>query len=184
MPGLTCSARSIDAGGIQDDIRVFRLPASGQEVRYRLRQSRRARHMRIEIRPHTGLTVVVPQFVPEKRAELFLKQKEQWILKHLKDVAPDPQKKKELGEGSVIPYKGVSYTIAIRPHSRAYFSVQLKNRRFEIQVPPNEPVPVPQILESWFRWQAKSQISQLVQSLARRFGLKPGRIFIRDQKTR
>ncbi len=185
MSGLKRTAHSIEAcTRMREDTRVFRLPASGQEVRYHLRKSRRARHMRMEIRPHNGLTVVLPHFVPEKQAETFLAEKERWILKHLNTAAPPVSEQTSLGEGSLVPYKGVPHRIVLRPYSRAYFSVQLNNHTFEIQTPENEEAPVSQILESWFRWQAKSQIPQLVRSLARQFGLKPGRISIRDQKTR
>ncbi len=172
-------AREID--GID---KSFRLPKTGQKVHYRLRVSRRARHLRLEISPNQGLTVILPHRAPGSEVERLLAQKEDWILKHLKKIGTSPPRKITLKDGSTIPYKGIPHKVVLRPHTRSFFSVQLQSRTLLIQVPPVEQAPVNAVLESWFRWQAKIQIEQLVRQLARRYNLRPGRISIRDQKTR
>ncbi len=167
-----------------EEIRTFRLPHSGRTLRYRLRKSSRARYARLEIRPESGLRVILPRFYPLKKAEELLVRKEAWILKHLTQIRNKPKTTPPLQEGSVVSYKGIPHTLTLRRHGKSYFAVQLKGRTIEIRAPQTETVPFAEILESWFRWQAKIQIEQLARQLAGRFKLSFGRVTIRDQKTR
>lgn len=65
--------------------RALSLP-SGQ-IRYRLKVSRRARTMRLNVSAASGLVVTVPWFMEKSRFENFLLQKAVWILRKLKLAA-------------------------------------------------------------------------------------------------
>ena len=59
---------------------------SGQTIAYTIRHSTRARHLRMVIDPDDGLIVTVPNPWFERFVEKFLRQKANWILRHLARV--------------------------------------------------------------------------------------------------
>jgi len=76
---------------------------NGQTVIYTLRQSRRARHVRMTVDPDEGLVVVVPNLWFERFVEKFLQQKSSWILKHLTRM------KKQMDGKTVIRHSKTDY---------------------------------------------------------------------------
>lgn len=51
----------------------------GEEIRYELRVSRRARRMRIAVLRSGEVVATVPRFLNRRHAERFMKEKESWI---------------------------------------------------------------------------------------------------------
>ena len=56
------------------------------EFTYQIRRSMKAKYLRLQINPLTGLEVVIPRGCKPKEAEEFIYKKKDWILKHLKDI--------------------------------------------------------------------------------------------------
>src|SRR5512143_2924878 len=67
-------------------ISYARLYINNDELTYRIRHSRKARYLRLQINPSTGLEVVIPRGFKIEEAQRFVYKKRKWILKHLKAI--------------------------------------------------------------------------------------------------
>jgi len=92
----------------------------GQTISCIVKRSSRAKHVRLEVRGETGLTVVIPSSYDVEQLPDLLREKRRWILGNLarhSKVQPFSAEK-ELRSGDSIPYLGrhlkvvepVSYT--------------------------------------------------------------------------
>ncbi len=158
------------------------LPASKMRLSFELQVSRRARQLRLEIHPGSGLRVVLPRNVPAQEAYDLIVEKENWILKHLKKQQLLSQKK--LSAGDSVLYKGESIKIRALSVSEKTATIRLRESFFEIHLPQDGNLPLNEVLATWFRWQAKSQIVVETRRVAEKLGVEINRISIRDQKTR
>lgn len=59
----------------------------GTEISYAVRQSPRARLVRIDINRSGEVIITVPRRLPEIAGEKFLRQKSRWLLRHLKEIS-------------------------------------------------------------------------------------------------
>ncbi|MDP2952956.1 MAG: DUF45 domain-containing protein, partial [Chloroflexota bacterium] len=55
----------------------------GQTISYTIKRSPRARYIRLEVRPETGLTIVIPRSCQVDQVPELLKRKSRWILSKL-----------------------------------------------------------------------------------------------------
>lgn len=67
---------------------------AGQTIDYTLRESRRARYLRLSVTMDRGLIVTRPRMVPEFFVEQFLRAKTSWILKYLDKIKSVPKKER------------------------------------------------------------------------------------------
>jgi len=157
---------------------------SGRTVPYTLKRSFRARNLRIEIRPETGLTVVLPAGYNPGDIEYFLKKKSRWILKHLDDCAAlnSSDCPAELHTGDSVPYLGRMLEITVHAgESHPY--VEMYESRLFINTGRNGDNPQ-QLLDDWYKRRAYAVLPSLVAGLSSKMNLPFNRLFIRGQKTR
>src|SRR3990172_4996896 len=80
----------------------------GQTIPYTIKRSPRARYVRLEVKPESGLIVVIPRHFKSDGISDLLSRKQRWILKTLarcrrvRRVASD----KPLSAGGTVPYLG------------------------------------------------------------------------------
>src|SRR4030043_236481 len=81
---------------------------NGQTITYTVKRSLRAKRVRLEVRPQTGLTVVVPRSYNIGQLTGLLKSKERWISRNLARFShfQSLPAKKELRSGDTVPYLG------------------------------------------------------------------------------
>jgi len=80
----------------------------GQRIEYLLKQSPRIRGYRLEVRPDSGLSVIVPRKYDSHYVSNLLKKKSRWILRHMPGFKPVqmPLFKKEVDQGDRLLYMG------------------------------------------------------------------------------
>ncbi len=62
---------------------IGKIQIGNKEVEYELKVNARARSIRLVVHPEKGLQVTIPKRVSRERAERFVLEKSEWILKHL-----------------------------------------------------------------------------------------------------
>ncbi len=155
----------------------------GQAVHFTLKRSLRARHARLEIRPESGLTVVVPARYGADRIQSFLIEKQRWIVDKIsryqvvQTAPPAP-----LRAGDSLPYLGRNMKIETRESGREAGKVSLDQESLVVCLAPGD-TELHSCLEMWYREQAKNKIEPMVDDFSRRMALRYGRITLKGQKT-
>ena len=130
----------------------------------RVRESRRARTLRLSVGPRRPLELVVPRHVRDSEVDSFLASKRDWITKKL----------------------ALMQQIAERPP-------RLGLERAGIVWAGGEPLPLasldgrvtdPAALDRWYRREARGHIAEVAEREAARLGLEYAALAIRDQRTR
>lgn len=157
----------------------------GRPIGYRLKQSQRARGIRLEIRRETGLTVVVPRKYTRQQVQDILIQKARWIIKHLPTDKPVqmPLFTQAPGQGDRLFFMGKPIEIAVTPGESAASSAVLHGNKLLISTGAKNG-DIPGILEEWYRQQAAVIFKQKADHVQEIMGVRYNTIFIRGQKTR
>lgn len=130
--------------------------------------------LRVE-RNGEGVVVTLPEGVTEKNGHRFAKTKTGWISARLAALAPAVP----FEEGAIVPFLGLDHRIVFTPgRGRPVF-----REAGEIRVC-GRPEHLPRRLTEWFRRQAKEALSPRCAAKAGRLGCAPGRISVRDTRSR
>lgn len=157
----------------------------GQKVSYLLKQSPRIRGIRLEIRPDSGLAVIVPRKYSNEYLSKLLVQKSKWILRHLPGFKPVqmPLFRKEVDRGDKIPFMGRQIQIVqIQAHGKKP-SVFLKDTKLIMEFNMAR-YDMAILLEDWYRMQAKVIFTGKADIFKQKIGVKYRGILIRGQRTR
>ncbi|MBI5670562.1 MAG: M48 family metallopeptidase [Chloroflexi bacterium] len=157
----------------------------GQQVSYTVRESPRARTLRLKISPRAGLEVILPAGATGRDVEAILLSRAAWILKHLPAEAP-PERR--LVSGEKLPYLGRDRVldIGVKPRGKT-IGVMLDGDSLRVRLPagtPATPETIRAALEGWYRAQAKAYLLPRTAELARQHGFRYGKITIKGQSTR
>ena len=163
----------------------YQVCLSGRVVPYRLKESHRIHDVRLEIRPDTGLSVVVPVRYKQDQIDQILYKKMGWILRHLPDTKPlqMPLFNKEVDHGEKISYMGRKIELVITNTSGGAEPVRLEGQRIYISLNGREKG-IARILEKWYRGQAKLIFTQKASAHQSVMGINYTKVLIRGQKTR
>ena len=158
---------------------------SGQNIRYRLKQSSRIRGYRLEIRQDTGLTVVVPKKYSQVYIDELLQKKEKWILKHVPGSNPFQMSlfKKEADHGDKIPLMGRKLEIVRVSGNGKRPIIELQGTRLLVYSYDKDHS-MSQILERWYRQQAATIFTVKADAFQQSMGVKFRQVFIRGQRSR
>jgi predicted metal-dependent hydrolase len=170
-----------------------------RSVEYRLRRSARSRGIRVTIDPQAGVVVSVPPPTrrgwanPEPRIEAFLRERQAWVVRHLEQLERDRESAIARGgarHGGLVPFRGELHRIevvsggpgrsrtAVEPMWDSEAPVLVVHRASR------ERRPLDRILGGWLRDQARSAIDAAVAEHAPALGVGPGRVDIRDPRSR
>lgn len=145
------------------------------ELTYRIKYSRKAKYLRLQINPSTGLEVVVPRGFKTEEAEKFIYKKREWILNHLRTV-PETDAYTYSGEKIEIRQK---YVLFLTRHR-----INLHKNILFIESPSGSSDDISVIYNHWLRYRAKSYLPERTKILARKYGFVYRQVRIRNQKTR
>jgi predicted metal-dependent hydrolase len=155
----------------------------GRMIKYQVKQSRRLRGYRLEIRHGSGLTVVVPGKYGQGEIDDLIRKKSHWILKHL--PADDPLQlplfKKDADHGEKIPYMGRQIEIVLTEGKSRKPSAVLDGNRLLISANGQS---MSRVLEAWYREQAAAVFKDKADAYKNPMGVSYRQIFIRGQRTR
>ena len=170
-----------------------------RSVEYRLRRSARSRGLRITIDDRDGLIVSVPLETrrgwarPEEHVEVFLRERQRWILRHLDSQAREREAARARGgarAGGLVPYRGELHRIGVRPaaangrRSTVERSGGEEGDELIVNLAPADRRSVAGVLEAWFRERAIEAIGQVVAAQAPALAVAPSHIAIRDPRSR
>jgi hypothetical protein len=156
----------------------------GQPISYVVKRSYRANFARLEVRPQSGLAVVVPRSYDVSRIPELLNEKRRWILDKLAKLGHInlPSAGAGIKSGDTIPYLGRNLRVVRRKNSRGNDSIQVEGKRLVVSLN-STGVSLRLILESWYSREAEKLIRKRVDELSRKVGVKYGRLTIRGAKT-
>jgi len=159
---------------------------NGQTITYIIKRSTRAKHIRLEVRRQTGLTVVVPRSYKIGYLPKLLESKGHWILSKLEkcNYFQSPSAEKELNSGDTIPYLGRELELVKRKDHKGIDNVKLEQNRLVVSHESFENGILELALEQWYRTQASKLIKEKTDKLSAQLGLNYNRLIIRGQRTR
>ena len=158
----------------------------GQIITYTVKRSLRARRVRLEVRPQTGLTAVVPHSYKIGQLPRLLKAKERWISNNLAKYRhlQSPSAGKEFKSGDTVPYLGRDLELVKRENHSDVGSVTLEGNMLAVSPGLFRNGILELALEQWYRTEAAKLISERIDKLSFQMGISYKRIVIRGQKTR
>ncbi|MDO8687514.1 MAG: SprT family zinc-dependent metalloprotease [Dehalococcoidales bacterium] len=156
----------------------------GQAIPYIIKRSVRARSVRLEVRPETGLIVVIPRFYRPEQIPDLLREKLRWVSANLKKYERIKRLtgSKVLQGGDTVPYLGREMEVVTRPSNGNGDSVNVEENRLVVSLNA-ESNRLGQALEQWYRVRVAQLISEKAERLSADMGLTYGRLSIRGQKT-
>jgi predicted metal-dependent hydrolase len=167
-------------------------PSRLQTIEYFIRRSARARRTRITVEQDGTVMVTLPMRAPERHASELVEARRAWLERHLVRIRRERarlRQRPELGAGREVSYAGEPHdVIAVTlPRSARRSRVSHHDRPYPtilIELATGDERPLGDILEAWLRAEAKRLIQRRVAVRARDLGVEPGRITVRDQRSR
>jgi len=154
------------------------------ELRWRLRVSRRARYARLRIMPFGGLEVVIPYRFPRHQVAALVAQHADWARTQLarqallREAIRLPSELVLAFDSSVT---SIHYSGAIRPSQGELFDARCGEA---IEIRASEQQAIIAELRQWIRLRARRLLPPLLEQVSRQTGLQYRRVSIRSQKTR
>lgn len=155
---------------------------SGGPINYSLVTSRKARKVWLKVRPEGGLSIVAPPGTKLGRVEEIIREREGWIRKHLDGPGSRPRNVSpiEVTDGAMLPLLGGCYRLQVTSGSRT--RVEFTDGVVAACIPEGHTAKLKDAVVGWYRETAARYIGERVDALKGEHS--PGRITIRDQKTR
>jgi predicted metal-dependent hydrolase len=156
-------------------ISYAKLYMNDSELIYQIRHSNKAKYLRLQINPSTGLEVVLPYGYKSEEAEKFVYKKREWILKHLKSV-PAAEEFTYLGDKIRIKQR---FDLFLKKHKTT-----LDKDTLMIESPSGASEDINHIFNAWLKHRAKNYLTERAEYLAEQHGFSFKKLSLRNQKTR
>jgi len=152
---------------------------NGNSVTYTVKRSPRARLVRLQIRPETGLTVVIPRhFDIESLPELLL-SKGRWILSKSEQLAQDKTRPTNYpADGDTVPYLGQRLTIVKCDSNDGVEAVKREQNHLIVSLPSGGKGTLSSLLKQWYLTQAAELIAGKAETLSGQIGVSFGRLVV------
>jgi predicted metal-dependent hydrolase len=154
-------------------------------IPYVLKRSPRARHLRIEIRNGSGLTVVIPRHCKMELVDEMLAAKARWVLEKYDRyvVAVQSPEKAELKLGGTVPYLGRSLRVESCGGAGPAGRTELREDTLSVNLQSRDDGLAP-LVEGWYRMQAARVLRRKADEIAALWGVGYRRLVVRGQRTR
>jgi predicted metal-dependent hydrolase len=153
-------------------------------VAYQLRRSARARRLRLSVRPG-GVEVVAPLRARAGDIAAFVEHNRAWIEARLealqRSLAAHPGSAR-IVDGATILLRGQPVRLRVRAGARPQV---LETGDIEVVLPTSGADPeaaVERVLTRWLKWSAQNDVLTYVDRHARRHGLLPAGVRVKEQK--
>lgn len=172
-----------------------KIQLGNREVAYDLIRSKRAKNLSLKINPQSGLEVVLPPRYSLSGVPRFIHEKEEWVLRNLKELRAKKARAPKLKDGVEITVFGKARTVHIFPTNRKNPTIkEARTLQFgtqtayydgvEILIHANTMPAAKKVLEQYLRALAKKHFQARVAHFADQIGVKYRRITIKGQKSR
>jgi predicted metal-dependent hydrolase len=156
---------------------------------FTIRRSTRARRSRLTVTDEGRTVVVLPARAPEREAAELVSRHHRWIERHLRKINESRsrlQSRPALGRGREIRFSGVPHRIVsiASIEAKARSTVRVVDGCIVVTTAPLDERPLAELLERWFRAEARRQVAARIALRSREMSIGHGPIAIRDQKTR
>ena len=162
-------SRKADAGAARVTVML-----GDREVALTLRQSDRARYLRLRMVPATGLEVVLPRGVARDDALRFVRAESAWVLRQVDALQTGPPIL-DIRHGARIPYQGGWLVLVMSERSR------IRRAGDALHVPIGSGHAD---IERWYRAEARRICTEQATAFAAMLGVSFERIAIKDTRTR
>src|SRR3989339_483296 len=162
----------------------------GSFVDYRVRVSSRTRHVRLQISPQEGLTVVAPRFFDLARIPALLEKKRDWIESHLRRFADGPRVRKTvpafiLPDVIELPALGESWQVCYSPMNTACVGIFSEAPGvLTVYGAVHRQLVCREVLINWLRRRAREGLCAWLSTLAAEHGFAFRESVVRGQKAR
>lgn len=153
---------------------------------YKIRISKRAKYIRLYIHPQTGLELVLPEGVSEKKGLQFMQARREWIARHKDLIHAAHQQKEQLALPTHIdlPAVGRQWEVVYQNlPTRKVITLKAFPERLLLMGPTNSMKPCLSKLHQWLRDVAEQLITPLLQQLSEQTQLTYNGVTYRKQKT-
>lgn len=149
---------------------------------WRVRESARARNLRVQVYPHGGVEVVVPRRTSKRAVRAFIAEHRDWILRSQAEYrarsAAEPRLPEQISLAAIDQHVRVHYRNGARTRVQQNGDVLL------VFTPEQRPQQVWPVLQDWLKKQARPHLSACLTRCTAETGLQPSRLQVRLQKTR
>jgi predicted metal-dependent hydrolase len=153
---------------------VSEIVGQESEIEYTVRRSSRARRVRVNVRAHTSVEVVLPAHAPERAAASAVRELTPWIERRLSEGRRALAHVAE--RAGTVPYLGTSLTLVPQPgRSRAHSNGE------KLFVPEGDHRPA---VERLYRRLARAEIATRLDAAVAEIGSSYSGLSIRAQSTR
>jgi predicted metal-dependent hydrolase len=164
---------------------TYTVRLQGKVVPYTVRRSARAKHIRITINAHSGVVVTFPSRMRSYvNPDEFLREKQDWVLRHLPKAGILDRASADLENGSAIHLHGRQYALDIERDGVVRPLVQTLPGRLKVVLPRAHRGQVKEVVRTWMRSRADVVIRRETERLAAEIGVRYRRLTIRDQRTK
>jgi len=156
---------------------------NGVPHEYRLRRSKRARHILLHVGLE-GIEVVVPWHAAYATAEAFVQERAAWLerrLAHYAQLAAEVPRR-ALVSGELLPLLGYELQLVIQ-QERGRQRATVSEEAGVVTVRVSEPAAVRPALERWYRRQARWYFDEVTRELAAELKVRVRRIAIGDHSS-
>lgn len=157
-------------------------------IPYRVRRSRRARHVRLKFTPADGLVVVVPTGFDERQLPALVEHQQPWIQKQLQrfgDSLRSPGTVADLPEEITLTAVDRTWRVAYEAGSAASLRTTMHaDQVLRLRGPVSDRVRVRAALKRWLTRTARSHLVERLDDLGAHYGLAYARATIRYQRSR
>lgn len=163
---------------------------SRDAIAYRLRESRRARHVLLRVTPHDGLEVIVPRGFDVTKVPGVLERQEEWIRGALERAERQRRRAQpapvwEIPPRIELPAVGIAWQVSARETDGRWVAVRTVGpTQLEIVGRITDAPTCRKVLAKWLVRQAQEHLIPQVQALSRQIGLRYSRVSVRLQRTR
>ncbi len=111
---------------------------NGLSVSYRVEVRPRRQHAAIQITAERDVVVLLPPHVSPKQAETLLRQKADWVTRHLTPPIPDPDPA-PITDGSTLWLQGVPLALRMEPGAAWHLTPDLDQGIVQVTLPASTP---------------------------------------------
>ncbi len=153
-----------------------------ESVLVRVRRGRRTRHVRLHVDEQGAITASIPARFSADRLDPIVRERADWlhdVLTRMEQKSRDTQV--DLERGDPVRWLGRWVPTSLERGGRRAV-VRLEDDRLHLRVPDGEDAY--DALVAWYRREARSIFEDRVVAWSERFGLTPGKVSVREQRTR
>lgn len=154
-------------------------------IHYSIRESRRAKHVRLRVSAHEGLVVVVPGGFDVRQVSGIVRERLHWVQRAFAKIPPVADRNAGLPDTLSLRSIGEEWSVvSCRNKDRRNFLTESSGRILSIHTVADDPAVQCDLLRKWVRRKASIELLPWLEETAKRYGFSYNRAMVRHQKTR